>query len=990
MNRLIILLLLVFCKINFPQNDADLYRSGMDAYNSKQYAEASRLLEQFFINYDLMDEQYAAAKYFSSDALLNLGQEDAAAAGFEFIINNFNSTNFRELSLYKLGIIYFNSKEYGKSRINFEQLLNEYQESEYNGSAQYFIGESYIEENKLEEAESFLKGAVENKRKNKYLDYSIYSLASLYEKTGDYENAVKYYDELLSYHKESSLAPSAQIRIGVCYFKLKDYQSAILELNSPLLNDLPEDLYTQSLYLLANCYYRVQEYENAEKTYLKIIQSYPTSENNRETRYGLAWTYFQENKYNEAYNIFDFLSSGDDSIAIKSFYWKGEAKRYAGKESEALEIYNEFMKKYPDAKIASGVQYQMGVLSFNEKNFENAENFINDAMSSSDGRVRARAYTLQGEIELNKKQYDKAKHSFEQAINLSENYPDIKKRGMLGYGASLYYLNQYPEAAANLEQLAEIDPNFEKDKANFYLAESYFYKGNNKEAINCYNKISTANKDLAASALYGKGYAYFDLRDFDNAVLCFSDFIKKYPKDKNFADAKIRLADSYYGAKNFSAAGKIYRELFSISPGQENNPYLNYQYAQALFKSGDSEGAYSQFKNIQQRFPDSKYADESLYLLGWIRFQQNKYREAISNYRNVLNVYPGSDLAPVIFYSIGDTYFNMGKYDSAIVNYQKLLTNYPSSNYIFDAVNGIQYCYVAKGQPDNAISTIDEFVSRNPGLSFSDQILFKKGEIYYSQRKYEEAKTSYKEFAANYSNSELIADAYYWIGKCAQNLKQNDEALNNFKKVFELYPKKEIAASAVIEMGNTYNSMKNFTAAEDIYNKALEKLGNNSSRAAELLYMKGMTLINKKDFSNAYEIFDEIVLHHKESIFADKAKLELGFIDLAAGRYPNAELYFKGLADTRTDDLGAKGQYYYGETLLEQNKTSDAITAFVRVRTIFPGYGEWLTRSYLKLGECYAGLNEEDKAKEMYRTVLANHRGDQFGKEAEEKLKELR
>jgi TolA-binding protein len=91
----------------------------------------------------------------------------------------------------------------------------------------------------------------------------------------------------------------------------------------------------------------------------------------------------------------------------------------------------------------------------------------------------------------------------------------------------------------------------------------------------------------------------------------------------------MRLADSYYGAKNFSAAGKIYRELFSISPGQENNPYLNYQYAQALFKSGDSEGAYSQFKNIQQRFPDSKYADESLYLLGWIRFQQNKYREAI-------------------------------------------------------------------------------------------------------------------------------------------------------------------------------------------------------------------------------------------------------------------------------------------------------------------------------------------------------------------------
>jgi hypothetical protein len=80
MNRLIILLLLVFCKINFPQNDADLYRSGMDAYNSKQYAEASRLLEQFFINYDLMDEQYAG-KIFFFRCTAELWSGGCAAAG---------------------------------------------------------------------------------------------------------------------------------------------------------------------------------------------------------------------------------------------------------------------------------------------------------------------------------------------------------------------------------------------------------------------------------------------------------------------------------------------------------------------------------------------------------------------------------------------------------------------------------------------------------------------------------------------------------------------------------------------------------------------------------------------------------------------------------------------------------------------------------------------------------------------------------------------
>jgi hypothetical protein len=61
----------------------------MKAYNSLQYGKAHNLFEAFFDQYDLYDELYATAKFYSSDALLNLGEYDAAAAGFEFLVNNF-------------------------------------------------------------------------------------------------------------------------------------------------------------------------------------------------------------------------------------------------------------------------------------------------------------------------------------------------------------------------------------------------------------------------------------------------------------------------------------------------------------------------------------------------------------------------------------------------------------------------------------------------------------------------------------------------------------------------------------------------------------------------------------------------------------------------------------------------------------------------------------------------------------------------------------
>jgi predicted negative regulator of RcsB-dependent stress response len=59
------------------------------------------------------------------------------------------------------------------------------------------------------------------------------------------------------------------------------------------------------------------------------------------------------------------------------------------------------------------------------------------------------------------------------------------------------------------------------------------------------------------------------------------------------------------------------------------------------------------------------------------------------------------------------------------------------------------------------------------------------------------------------------------------------------------------------------------------------------------------------------------------------------------------------------------------------------------VRTVFSNYDEWLTKSYILLGDCYVELNDKRKAEEMYRTVISKHRNDIYGQEAREKLRNL-
>jgi len=687
--------------------------------------------------------------------------------------------------------------------------------------------------------------------------------------------------------------------------------------------------------------------------------------------------------------VFNYLSEGSDSLAIKSFIYKGEARRYSGNYSDALRIFQEFIKLYPSHYLAPLAEYQIGVINFEQNKFEQSNVHLTNATSSTDPLTRARAFTLIGEIELQKKNFIKAKGNFEPAIKITQAESDVHQRALLGLGIAAYHLQDYETAINKLREVENINPGFEPDKVNFYIAESYFSGSKYSEALSRYNNVQAQNDTLLKQVIYSKGYCYFNTGSYDNAAYHFSDFIKKYPDDKRVLDAKLRLADSYFGSKNFVAASRIFKELFISKTFSSSDPYTHYQYAQALYKSGETEEAIKEFQNLQQNFPESQYAENSLFTIGWIKFQQGLFEEAINDFRNVKLIYRKSSLTPLVYYSVGDAFFNMEKYDSAIVNYQKVISGYPASDYVFDAVNGVQYSYVAMGKPELAISLIDNFVQKNPNLKFSDLIFFKKGEIYYSLRDYRNAKISYQEFVAKYPKSKYAAEAYYWMGKSAQNIYELDEAAFYFQKVFENYPDSEPAALSVIELGKVYEANQNYSAAIKLFDGVSSRL-KDSPRIPEILFMKGLTYLKMEEIQNAYAAFNELAIYHRETLFADKAKFEMGLIDLAASRYNKADAFFLEIAENRTDDLGAKAQFYYGLSLYEQKKYTESISALVRIRTVFSNYNEWLSRSYLLLGDCYLNLNDKRKAEEFYRAVIAGNKGTELEEEARNKINRLK
>ena len=71
MKNYILIILLTGMVCAYPQTTADKYQQAMDAFNSGQYSTAVRLFDDFFGQYNLTDEEFATAKYYYADALLN-------------------------------------------------------------------------------------------------------------------------------------------------------------------------------------------------------------------------------------------------------------------------------------------------------------------------------------------------------------------------------------------------------------------------------------------------------------------------------------------------------------------------------------------------------------------------------------------------------------------------------------------------------------------------------------------------------------------------------------------------------------------------------------------------------------------------------------------------------------------------------------------------------------------------------------------------------
>ncbi len=148
-------------------------------------------------------------------------------------------------------------------------------------------------------------------------------------------------------------------------------------------------------------------------------------------------------------------------------------------------------------------------------------------------------------------------------------------------------------------------------------------------------------------AILGKARAYKRLGQVDMAYTLYEYYLRYYGNFSHYADdVKHAYIHQVYGT------------------GHEN------------YRRGRYTSAISYFKKVLTHFPESGYAEKSLYWIGQSYFAMHQYGSAINYYDRVLGNYDNqNDEAARI--KKGYAYFLMKKFDLAAREFQIYINNYP-------------------------------------------------------------------------------------------------------------------------------------------------------------------------------------------------------------------------------------------------------------------------------------------------------------------------
>lgn len=170
--------------------------------------------------------------------------------------------------------------------------------------------------------------------------------------------------------------------------------------------------------------------------------------------------------------------------------------------------------------------------------------------------------------------------------------------------------------------------------------------------------------------------SYLELRAFPAAAEAYRSLLAAAPASEEAHWAREKLAEiAHRHLDDIPQAIGHWQAL--ASSGREGTDRFAYLVAKAYFELRNFEQSRSEAEAVSRNFPDSKWAQDALFLLATTWQFEGKHAEAIEAFERVERTWEGSEIAARAQLERGRARFAVGDADGALADYLEALKRHP-------------------------------------------------------------------------------------------------------------------------------------------------------------------------------------------------------------------------------------------------------------------------------------------------------------------------
>lgn len=483
------------------------------------------------------------------------------------------ATKWTHLSLYGLGYIAYNEKDYASAKssfYNFTQLAGS--KNEFYVDAKIRLADcEYVQKN-YNNAILEYKSLLGNPQAPQ--DYINYQLGITYSLNNQSSLARSSFEKVMTIEGKSAYKDNALFQKGESFIADGLFRKAIEDF-SKLIATYPESpLVPYSYSKRASCHFNLDENQLAKEDYDFILKNYISSPVANGALFGLqelikrGLEVPEFDSYMEAFRV---ANPDDSSLEVVAFE-AAKNKYYNQQYSEAILSFNTFERKYPESSFQIDIQYFIADSYYRLSNWSAAANAFEKLITPEANAYKARALDKRGKSLLANNEFQKALNNYRSLLRYSSNRKEqfIALEGIMN---THYNLKNMDSTIYYSDQILKGDwkPIGIEESVWLLKGKALIAKGNYEQAIDELVKVLNGPLDeKSAEAKYNLAFIFYKQENYKQSLESLFQLNKNYGSYSLWiGESFLLIADNYIGLEELLQAKATLQSIVDNSAQQQ-------------------------------------------------------------------------------------------------------------------------------------------------------------------------------------------------------------------------------------------------------------------------------------------------------------------------------------------------------------------------------------------------------------------------------------